>query len=538
MDNRPALSMSAALLAASALLAPSQLHAADPDPFVSVDRPPYGPGDRDVQLSIQLGSGDTSQNTEIWVLYSKDKGVLQGALVGSPVPQGKAKIELTDAGGVVKASFIYPHGDAPQPNVVDRNPAALPAGTRVYQKVIKKRGSIQVASSVLEFRMPDRLTIANIGDSYASGEGAPYSSGNKWDYELCHRSNNSGQSRAVKAFRQAHPEVSIAYRNVACSGAEIDDGLLQSQDKLGPFADTNGKTVKPQLDQLETWLKDNGFEQLNIALLSIGGNDVGFAPYVKDYFILPNNLMDADHAPARSVIATHIRERIPAGYAELKEQLDARFDYDHVLVTAYPDPTRWKNAQFCGAPEAYGKCWGVVESLASPQTEFRFASEAVVGKLNSTIRSTIDSFKKWGFLSDSADAARTHGICNCDSPYYNTVGSSMLGQGDPWGTMHLTRTGHKQVYQPVVSAGLEKAFTALQRKYKMEQAKELAVQKLNEAKQRAEARAKLAALVRKTPQRLTSSDAIPKELLEKATLNAVKPADTGDDNRLPDDDGK
>src|SRR5678815_722490 len=188
----------------------------------------------------------------------------------------------------------------------------------------------------------DRLTIANFGDSYASGEGAPYASGPKWGStgEQCHRSSNSGQAKAVKAYKGAHPETAIAFVNVACSGAGVLDGITRSQKKKGFFEHEDFPTrVKPQYEQVKEWLDRNSFEQLNIAIISIGGNDVGFGPLVTMFLIEPGNLVDANDGNARRArenVAIDIRQNIPKNYDELKDIFDANFDYDRVLVTAYP----------------------------------------------------------------------------------------------------------------------------------------------------------------------------------------------------------
>lgn len=506
------------------------------DAFVRIDSHPYGPGDRDMTLGVKLVGGETSSNTEIWILYSRERAAIASAKVGDKVPQGRAKVASVSADGVVSATFTFPHTDHPKPNATDANQTSINSGATTHYKVVKKRGTSQEASRVVSFAMPDKLTIANFGDSYASGEGAPFASGARWDHEVCHRSSNSGQSRAVKDYRSKHPEVAVAYRNVACSGAQVRDGMTASQSKSTPFwNETLNTRVAPQLDQVEAWLKDNRYEQLNIALVSIGGNDVGFGPWVTEYFLAPNNLMDASKAQARSNIRKNIDEHIPLVYDELKDGFDARFDYDHVLVTEYPDPTRWKDGQNCGRFELYGACWGPVESAASPEQEFEFARESIVQRLNSKISGRVNGYDGWTFLGGAVSESRLHGVCNCDAPYFNTIGASIVNQGDPYGVMHLNRTGHREVYKPVVLEGLTKVIDALRRKYKMEQAKELAKEKASKQLRQARARLTLQRTLLQKPELVR----IPPPKIPSELLQQVKPAqatkDTGDDSRMPDD---
>jgi hypothetical protein len=49
------------------------------------------------------------------------------------------------------------------------------------------------------------------------------------DGEKCHRSNNSGQARAVADLIRERRSVAIEFVNFACTGAGIENGLLHSQ---------------------------------------------------------------------------------------------------------------------------------------------------------------------------------------------------------------------------------------------------------------------------------------------------------------------
>jgi hypothetical protein len=513
------------------LLAPGVDAQVPPSPaFVSVDNYPYGPGDRSMTARIKLQAGETTANVESWVVYAESRDAVVNGQIGGAVAHGKAKTGQVDSTGIMTVTFVFPHTDHLAPNLNDRNAQNIKGGKKLYYKWIKRKGTTQVASDVVEFRMPDKLTIVNFGDSYASGEGAPYAAGPKWGStgEQCHRSSNSGQAKAVKAYKTAHPETAIAFLNVACSGAGVRDGITGSQKKKGFFEQEDFPTrVKPQYEQAKKWLDDNNFEQLNIAIVSIVGNDVGFGPLVTKFLIEPGNLADANDGNARRArenVTINIRENIPLNYDELKDVFDANFDYDRVLVTAYPDPTRDKEGQFCGKPlTVYGFCWGPVEALNN-EDEFAWAFRHILTAMNNAIGEKVRSFAKagWVFLDDGPAKSQRHGMCNCDVPYINTIGASLLDQNDPFGTMHPNRRGHERIYLPIVRDALKKEILKIRMDYAKEHARDMAIEKAR--RKAAEAAAKARITQRRVVERqvVDSPAKFSAETLQKARETAAK----------------
>jgi hypothetical protein len=476
------------------------------------------------------------------VLYSSDRGLLTGARIGSSVPQGKAKLGTVDANAIVTVSFIFPHSDHPSPNTLDQNEKSLRSGSTVFYKVIKKKGTAQFESDIIQFTMPDKLTLANFGDSYAAGEGAPYSSGAKWDNARCHRSGNSGHARAVKQFKRDHPETAIAFKNVACSGAGVQEGIIQSQLKK-PFLsnELHATQLVPQIDQVKAWLDANRYEELNIALISIGINEIGFAEAVEDFFIKLGNI--TTDTTAQNNIQNNINQ-LSSDYSALKNAFDAAFVYDRVLVSEYPDLTHWRNGQFCGRSNdlsGYGLCWGGVE-ITSGDAEFKYAFEQVLSKMNAKIKSLVVTYQKWGYVEGAAAGSRLHGLCNCENPFFNTIGASMLEQStleEPFnvnGTFHPNRDGHRTFCKPVELAAITDAVKGIRKAHAIERAKEI-------AKEKALAKARLKPLpalviARKIiPKTAAAKAGIPADILKKAQAASAKAtrAAVGDDNRMMDD---
>lgn len=121
----------------------------------------------------------------------------------------------------------------------------------------------------LQDSSPQHL-IAFMGDSYASGEGAPQRGATKWASEPCHRSEENGRFRAAQLLSSLVPSRTVLtplglrtvddfqFTDVSCSGATITSGIVgpysgverMRPDGPGPKAD-----LKPQIDQVESWMK-------------------------------------------------------------------------------------------------------------------------------------------------------------------------------------------------------------------------------------------------------------------------------------------
>ncbi|MCB2083063.1 MAG: hypothetical protein KDD90_03300 [Sphingomonadaceae bacterium] len=442
-------------LAFAGFSATAQPVSTDGGVFKSYENSPFGPGDRSMSVSIQLGQGDTNTNTELWIIYGNDRAsVLNGALGGRGA-QSRIALGTVDSNGVAKGEFIFPHSDNRTPNALDRNPLVVSSGAPTWYKLVKRRGTQAVTSPLVSFRMPDKLTIANLGDSYASGEGAPYASGAKWDSTLCHRSNNSGQARAVKAIKAENPGLAIAFKNVACSGAQISDGILYSQLKPTWFGQPQPlqTVVTPQLQAVGNWMGENGYAELNIVMVSGGGNDINFGSIVEQFLVHPNvfEVGSTEYNNLRTLISNNI----PQAYRSLQQALDSNFEYDRVLVSEYPDPLRDRQGILCDQPE-----------FRNPRSEFAAINSAFLQPLNNTIRDTVGTFPKFRYVGGTMQRSRLHGLCNGDVPYFNngTV-ESIFMQGDVYGMVHPNRRGHREIYQPVYEAQLRESLRDIKIKW-------------------------------------------------------------------------
>lgn len=133
-------------------------------------------------------------------------------------------------------------------------------------------------TQAVPFRVATHLSYTALGDSYASGEGVtPYLIGQA--DELCHRSR-AGWPALVTAGASPEPlstRDDAAFRFLACSGARIVnlDTTPQAK-KVGNWWFQSDHEVPLQLDHLNP--------DADLVTVSIGGNDLGFAPIILHCF--------------------------------------------------------------------------------------------------------------------------------------------------------------------------------------------------------------------------------------------------------------
>ncbi|HUR97686.1 MAG TPA: hypothetical protein VMZ26_06400 [Pyrinomonadaceae bacterium] len=235
------------------------------------------------------------------------------------------------------------------------------------------------------------VLIAGMGDSFAAGEGNPdipaqflerqsdtdfvwfwkfRRSARKdridqdvggladpaWLDKRCHRSMYSYQFKAALHFALENPKKSVTFASVSCSGAEIPELIDTPQTpkeemKGATVYQTVGKNkkIKPQIRALEELLAERktGIDYL---LLSIGGNDAGFAKYVAYVMLSGKTLWLATKAKqARVPKIKRVDDaivKLQEEYKELNHQLGLlRFKplpggdtlSKRIILTGYPD---------------------------------------------------------------------------------------------------------------------------------------------------------------------------------------------------------
>ncbi|MCO5131022.1 MAG: hypothetical protein M9932_10705 [Xanthobacteraceae bacterium] len=239
-------------------------------------------------------------------------------------------------------AWTFEDGQGPRQSTLDcAEPINLrvPRGQTIAVTVDVSSGADAPLRAATEITVRDVL-IAGLGDSIASGEGNPdkqialadegfcfqsylggagseyfrpsragYKGGRAcgapaplqawqrhsavWLNPACHRSLYSYQTRTALALAVRFPHIAVTYLPLACTGATIADGLLGPQrareclvTKSG--VDCQGK-VNAQLAELRDALaaakRRQPDRRLDLVLLSIGANDIGFSELVANVIV-------------------------------------------------------------------------------------------------------------------------------------------------------------------------------------------------------------------------------------------------------------
>jgi NAD(P)-dependent dehydrogenase (short-subunit alcohol dehydrogenase family) len=341
---------------------------------------------------------------------------------------------------------------------------------------------------------PKFLTIAGMGDSYAAGEGAPdsYNPTTKratWEEEQCHRSANSRLTKGVEKIAEI-PGVWVLYKNFACSGATIYQGIIGHYNGLPPpYGDPPRKVIDPQIDQLELWLSG---QELDALLLSVGGNDIGFGEVVTRclnplfFDCVHDKPLLGNDPPLHQLVAqgdntVHLvgLDNLQDAYELLNEYIEGRIGETTVFILDYPDPLRFGGKPDASLSEATPfLCNGYqnfddhfvvgqghishgdlvpsaipvgakIANLKYAEIQWIYAN--VLRPLNGAVLQAADRLD-WQHVSGFVEHSYDHGFCVYHS-YVNTLLASWHAQGDVFGTVHPTREAY-DLYGEIVAEAL------------------------------------------------------------------------------------
>ncbi len=495
-------------------------------------------GERMLTFDCPL-DGNAPKDIKVFVIYSDNKEAL---LTGRDNPQGRATVRInSDDRSRLSCTFYFPHADHMDPNFITKDElngdfnlsendkrekyaAALllknsgqPYGeftdkrqrsfynpTKVYFKIARVGPNGEIRSSIHEFIMPRLFIIGYIGDSFTAGEGAPYSGHDKWDDNLCHRSNKSGGMRAINQLKQSHREVGIRVINTTCSGAKIGHLTFDPQHKsranvplYGNINNGQNSTKFSQLELIDNWCKKNDREVVDIILMGIGGNNIGFADMAKAAMnpIRDPRTWEQDALDAIEE-AKNLLNTLPGKYDTLDSVMrNQDFEVSKILIMNYPNMFYGKNGKICdGFNNTPGWCLDPANFLFTHRVAFK----DIHHKLNDEVGKAAQR-NNWDVIRVSG--INNHGMCNCEKPYFNTWSASIINQGDENGSVHPNSDGYKELYKENVYNALTSAVTEAQ---KMDREKKI-------AKARMDAKAEL----REKNQRQIDAEIVRKKLMEK-----------------------
>lgn len=289
--------------------------------------------------------------------------------------------------------------------------------------------------------------IVSVGDSVASGEGNPASSGGRWlRPSRCHRAETSGPRIAAAELIAANPDSGLRFISYACSGATIDRGLL------GPFRPRRFQPAEPpQLDRVDELTPKASIDAL---MISIGANDVGFSKIVtfcagkedcedSRAFAPAERWAKEEHQPVPTLDVFVTREitELRNRYERVDRQIPSEIDRNRVLIVEYFDPTRWPGGTQCAIFR--GRVAPHPEEGLVTTKESRWAHDQVLIPLNDAIHDAAAE-SGWTLVEQVDERFDGHGICAPkEQRWVRTLGESLQMQHDHLGTLHPNEAGHR-----------------------------------------------------------------------------------------------
>src|SRR5712671_3296523 len=298
-------------------------------------------------------------------------------------------------------AWTFDDGEGPQQSTLDcAEPVNLRAryGRSTVATVEVSSGPDAPQRVTTEIRVRD-IFIAGLGDSIASGEGNPdrpialseegfcfrsylgtaaaqyyrpsragYKGGRAceapdtlqvwqrqsalWLNGACHRSLYSYQTRTALALAVQYPHIAVTYLPLACTGATIADGLFGAQGarECPPTKSASAcqGTVSAQLPELREAVSAGKRRQpdrkLDLILLSIGANDIGFSGLVADVIVdTPTERVLFRRSGVMGSVEDSraaLGQELPQSFGKLREALKPLVgDMSHVVYVSYANPT-------------------------------------------------------------------------------------------------------------------------------------------------------------------------------------------------------
>jgi hypothetical protein len=320
-----------------------------------------------------------------------------------------------------------------------------------------RSGSVDMGTST----RPDVIVVA-FGDSFASGEGAPFIERPRDDYwqddtiELnspqwpasrdsrdtlwgpvrCHRSPHSTFARSMADLARTLEGVRLAWRSFACSGAETAHLISEGQQR-GSFEGLSDgppqdPSYGPQFDVAEQWIRSTwGLDvDSTVAYINIGGNDAGFSSALS----LCVSELDCHEHPDMRMYEGWAGSNLATGLSNVNQALanaswfGGRFRGQEwtgasVVSSVVPNPAYDGNVP-CGEGHPGGRMDSVPESRFS-QSEVRAVLAGLVDTLQTTMRR---QGRANGWSVVEAPDFQDHGICSQDS-WINTNEDAINRQG-------------------------------------------------------------------------------------------------------------
>lgn len=216
---------------------------------------------------------------------------------------------------------------------------------------------------------------ARVGDWRQIGDKAFIAENARWLDQACHRSLYSNQLRAALQLAVEDPHLSVTFAGVACSGAEITDGLFlrykgnewvpnpPALSQISALAEAQcgrhetramdlpeAYHMKGRIPELKGGLvlrkcRPDQARKIDLLLLSIGGNDIGFSRLVANAVLSNESYLrqlggwfgEVHGQGAATALLGRLDDKYKALNRAIHNQLYMPWDEsDRIILTGYP----------------------------------------------------------------------------------------------------------------------------------------------------------------------------------------------------------
>jgi lysophospholipase L1-like esterase len=287
--------------------------------------------------------------------------------------------------------------------------------------------------------------VGGIVDFFSGLFGGDDSRPPRWQEPRAYRSYNSAPSLAAMELRNSSPTDadSVTFLSFARSGAQIRAGLI------GPRENGRDNWIgRGEIDETRRAVANRRIDAL---LISIGGNDIGFAGSLND--LVKKDLLtwfgDGEVRVAARKQAEKRLTELPKALDELKREIDAKLNPRRVFILEYP--TGLFEIRKDGKTRDGGPC-GIFSSSLDFDLDIDEGRlvKRLGEKLNETIRRKSEEFG-WIFISGIAEDFSGHGYCASQS-FWISAEESCRNQGDFEGMMHPNAKGRDVIKNRILEA--------------------------------------------------------------------------------------
>jgi len=190
----------------------------------------------------------------------------------------------------------------------------------------------------------------NIGSDGSDHDWAQHRA--RWMSAACHRSLYGYQVRTALALAVENPHLAVTFLPLACTGAQIGKGMLDTQiasEIVCPGRGSCPRTVPAQLMQLRDLMalarRQRPDRSLDLVLLTVGANDVRFSELVANAIILDQSAERLVFSRAGLIASVEeakaaLASRLPGDFARLRSALKSVIggDLKRVVYVSYSDP--------------------------------------------------------------------------------------------------------------------------------------------------------------------------------------------------------